>query len=44
MACNNPVDDCMGITSVCLPENIANGAGNRCHCSCPALMGVPNGC
>jgi hypothetical protein len=44
MACNDPVNDCMGISSTCQPETIANGAGNRCHCSCPALSGVPNGC
>ncbi len=42
-ACNDPVADCQGIVSACLPEALLDGAGNRCHCNCPSPMGVTCG-
>jgi hypothetical protein len=34
-ACTDPLMDCPTQKSVCLAEAVLDGAGERCHCSCP---------
>jgi hypothetical protein len=36
--CVDPKADCSGVPSACLPETLANGNGDRCHCSCPVAF------